>query len=225
MQFSRLSVDWDLFDANPYLDLDFSSRYDGGRRYVRMFIYLKGKGYPDVATRQLVKSLSDNLPSTIPIMALVDADPYGIDIALTYKYGSKSMKHQNEGLAARRVQWMGVSTADILEMGIDRDALLPITVHDQKKASSMLCSTEIQLTHSLRRELMHMLHTRRKAEIEVIASAPSRFDRDESSCVPGSNTKSVNPLAQYLVQKITKWLALFSSLEQCTQTKDIVDDS
>ena len=48
-------------------------------------------------------------------MILVDADPYGIDIALNYKYGSKSMRHQNEGLAARRVRWLGVSTADIFE--------------------------------------------------------------------------------------------------------------
>ncbi|KLO14594.1 DNA topoisomerase IV alpha subunit [Schizopora paradoxa] len=171
-------------------------------------LLITGKGYPDVATRQLVKALSDNLPSTIPIMALVDADPYGIDIALTYKYGSKSMKHQNEGLAARRVQWMGVSAADIFEMGIDRDAMLPITVHDHKKALSMLCSPDIPLTGSLRHELTQMLHTRRKAEIEVIASA-----RQSNSGGQASGSKPVNPLLRYLEQKISKWLALFSSLE------------
>ena len=48
----------------------------------------QGKGYPDIATRQFLRILSRTCPS-LPIHALVDADPYGLDIFLVYKYGSK----------------------------------------------------------------------------------------------------------------------------------------
>lgn len=48
-------------------------------------------------------------------MALVDADPYGLEIASVYKYGSTSMKHESESLAAERVEWIGVSVSDASE--------------------------------------------------------------------------------------------------------------
>ncbi|CAG8482956.1 13992_t:CDS:2 [Acaulospora colombiana] len=61
----------------------------------------QGKGYPDVATRQLVKALGDyrrsrvvNLygkrtESQIPILGFFDNDPYGVEILSVYKFGSQ----------------------------------------------------------------------------------------------------------------------------------------
>ena len=46
------------------------------------------------------------------LIALVDADAYGLDIVSVYKYGSASMRHENEGLAAQRLEWIGVSAAE-----------------------------------------------------------------------------------------------------------------
>ena len=50
----------------------------------------------------------------IRILALVDADAYGIDIVSVYKYGSASMYHENDSLAAERVEWIGVSASEAL---------------------------------------------------------------------------------------------------------------
>lgn len=50
------------------------------------FLLSQGKGYPDLATRQLVKMIWDKLK--IPIFILVDADPHGFDIMCTYRFGS-----------------------------------------------------------------------------------------------------------------------------------------
>ena len=44
---------------------------------------------------------------------LVDADPYGIDIASVYKFGSSALRHEQDGLAAQRVDWIGVSCHDL----------------------------------------------------------------------------------------------------------------
>jgi meiotic recombination protein SPO11 len=46
---------------------------------------ITAKGQPDVATRLFVKKLSD---LDIPILALVDADPYGLEIMSVYTTGS-----------------------------------------------------------------------------------------------------------------------------------------
>ncbi|EIN11364.1 DNA topoisomerase IV alpha subunit, partial [Punctularia strigosozonata HHB-11173 SS5] len=76
---------------------------------------LGGKGYPDVATRKLVNQLANDLPTNVPILALVDWDPHGIDILLTYKLGSISMLHEKDTLAASRVQWLGIYSSDVLK--------------------------------------------------------------------------------------------------------------
>jgi meiotic recombination protein SPO11 len=49
-------------------------------------LILQGKGQPDVATRLMVKRLSQ---LNIPIYALMDADPYGIEILTVYAHGSR----------------------------------------------------------------------------------------------------------------------------------------
>ncbi|KAH8119237.1 DNA topoisomerase IV alpha subunit [Phellopilus nigrolimitatus] len=176
-------------------------------------LLITGKGYPDLATRQLAKSFSDNMPETTRILALVDADAYGIDIVSVYKHGSVSMRHEREGLAAERVEWIGVSAAEALNFGVDRDTLIPITIHDQRKALSMLRSNA-NLPIPWKRELMQMLHTRRKAEIEILSSLPStqafgdtdKMDDDYNHSDGTHKVKISNPLVRYVIWKINKAL-------------------
>ncbi|KAM5533314.1 hypothetical protein V8D89_012988 [Ganoderma adspersum] len=179
-------------------------------------------GYPDVATRQLVKTLSDNLPARVPILALVDGDAYGIDILSVYKHGSTRMRHENDHLAADRLQWVGLWASELASLGIGKDALLPITKHDEKKASEIDFSYPCRARTLLKRanvpaqwrsELQHMLFSRRKAEIEVLGAAwvcPAGGvadlvatddhlrlpDRPQAGRGPGT------PLLRYLIRKI-----------------------
>ena len=46
-------------------------------------------------------------------MGIVDADPYGLDILSVYKYGSKSMQHENGKLAATRIKWLGLWASEV----------------------------------------------------------------------------------------------------------------
>lgn len=41
-------------------------------------------------------------------MALVDADAYGLDILSVYKYGSHSLRHENDRLASDNIRWIGL---------------------------------------------------------------------------------------------------------------------
>ncbi|KAI1099572.1 DNA topoisomerase IV, alpha subunit [Jackrogersella minutella] len=75
-------------------------------------ILITGKGYPDLVTRQFLHIIHSAFPR-IPIHALVDFDPSGIDIMLTYKRGSLSLSHE-ENITAPGISWLGPKSCDIL---------------------------------------------------------------------------------------------------------------
>jgi len=52
-----------------------------------LVLFTSGKGYPDYATRRLLTKLTNALD--IPAFLLVDADPHGLSIAATYRWGTK----------------------------------------------------------------------------------------------------------------------------------------
>ncbi|PSS37869.1 hypothetical protein PHLCEN_2v337 [Hermanssonia centrifuga] len=197
-------------------------------------VIITGKGYPDVATRQLVCTLSNNLSSTIPIIALVDADPYGIDILSVYKYGSTNMSHEQESLAAPRIRWGGVMSSELAghwqcfkDRTFQRNGgTFPHKTYPAQPLQSayrsfaLICDTE--RCDGDRKELQYMLHNRRKAEIEVLSSAPrksiKRNAREEED--DGAKSADEQPtcnvtkksriktqeciLVQYLLTKVTK---------------------
>lgn len=68
-------------------------------------ILITAKGYPDVNTRTLLKKMSTELRK--PMYILVDADPHGIEIMCTYKYGSLMKVHNSEHLAVPSIEWIG----------------------------------------------------------------------------------------------------------------------
>ncbi|KAE9411586.1 DNA topoisomerase IV, alpha subunit [Gymnopus androsaceus JB14] len=197
-------------------------------------LIITGKGYPDLATRHLVKTLSDFLPRTIPIVVLVDGDPYGLDILSVYKFGSTRLRHENEKLAAGRVKWMGLLSSELAGLGIDKDALIPISQHDEKKALSMLQRPPEIMPAKWRKELTHMLHNRRKAEIEILSSTRSSLQPSQSlsdsersysdsnrhstsrSPSPSGNYQSPHhsPLLEYLLLKLPQFI--FTAQMRCS---------
>ncbi|KAI1455196.1 DNA topoisomerase IV, alpha subunit [Annulohypoxylon moriforme] len=77
-----------------------------------MVIEKEGKGYPDLITRRFLHFLHSTLPQ-VPINALVDFDPSGIDIMLTYKRGSRGLSHE-DNITAPRLSWLGPKGCDII---------------------------------------------------------------------------------------------------------------
>ncbi|KZO93393.1 DNA topoisomerase IV, alpha subunit, partial [Calocera viscosa TUFC12733] len=126
-------------------------------------LLITGKGYPDLATRNLFKKLASDLPPWIPITVLVDADPYGLEILSQYIKCCGSV-------AGERVTWIGVFGTEWSHLGIDLNDLLLLKPQDNRKAMKML--RNLDLPNQWRLELQHMLFTQRKAEIECLASIP-----------------------------------------------------
>ncbi|KAI0396769.1 DNA topoisomerase IV, alpha subunit [Xylariaceae sp. FL0594] len=75
-------------------------------------ILITAKGYPDLATRQLLHAIATNFPM-LPVLALVDFNPHGMRIMLTYKNGSESLRHEAD-VTTDRLNWIGPKSSDVL---------------------------------------------------------------------------------------------------------------
>ncbi|KAL7343307.1 Spo11/DNA topoisomerase VI subunit A, partial [Rhodotorula toruloides] len=172
-------------------------------------VILTGKGYPDIATRDLLKLLSDSYPS-LPLFALVDSDPHGLDILSTYRFGSAALSHDSANLAVPRLEWLGVKGTEWDDLGVDRDELLPLSLHDRRKALAML--KREGLPDEWSRELQYMLHLGRKAEIQILASSssPPQLETDTQTQLSTSNSTpaSSSRLVNYMKTKLRIALAL-----------------
>ncbi|KAG1861609.1 Spo11/DNA topoisomerase VI subunit A [Suillus subalutaceus] len=142
-----------------------------------------------------INDLETTFRQHIPIVALVDGDAYGLDILSVYKYGSHSLRHENKKLAAKRIEWLGIWASEIADLEIDLDTLIPITLHDEKKALAVLSRpTDVVPTKWRQvKELTRMLHIRRKAEIEILSS---------------SSSHKSNSLIHYLAHKIRYFIEM-----------------
>ncbi|MCJ1404914.1 hypothetical protein MMC11_008140 [Xylographa trunciseda] len=138
-------------------------------------IIITGKGYPDILTRKLLRRLSEyhsanSIPP--PIFGLADFDPHGLQIILTYKYGSKALAHENAELVVPTLRWLGVKSKDLLqgEISTDQSGLMPLTSQDRKMAIRMLgrAAFSEEIEREWMKELQTMLMLDMKAEIQLL---------------------------------------------------------
>ncbi|PKC11361.1 DNA topoisomerase IV, alpha subunit [Rhizophagus irregularis] len=132
-------------------------------------ILITGKGYPDIATRQLVKNLSDlrRPDETYPflqILGFFDNDPYGIEILCVYKFGSLTMSFDNENLATPGIKWLGLHCSDWKK--ISKSSLIRISSADRKKAYHLLQRNYLQA--EWKKEICLILYMGYKAEIQSL---------------------------------------------------------
>ncbi|XP_014362709.2 meiotic recombination protein SPO11 isoform X1 [Papilio machaon] len=131
-------------------------------------IILTGKGYPDVCTRQLLCRLVNEL--RLKALALVDADPHGYEIFLTYKYGSLAQSHLSQSLACSSLQLLGARHGDVMTLA-EKEARLKLTALDKKKIVSLLKRPYLDTAvgFNIKKDLEEMLASGVKAEIEALS--------------------------------------------------------
>lgn len=142
-------------------------------------IVVTGKGYPDVATREVVRLLAETMRkdgTRLALFGLVDMDPHGVEIMATYRFGSVAMAWENHRLAVGRVEWLGVKSGDLVE-AVARssgdsqvEGVARLTVRDRKKAVGMLARAWMKVVPEWKSELQNMLFLNAKAEIEIVSA-------------------------------------------------------
>jgi meiotic recombination protein SPO11 len=139
-------------------------------RFYRKYpcIIITAKGQPDVATRLFLKRLRMEL--NIPILGLVDSDPYGLKILSVYMSGSKNMSYDSANLTTPDVKWLGVWPSDLDRYNIPEQCRLPLTDHDIKTGKELLEEEFIKKNPDWYRELELMVKRKEKAEIQALSS-------------------------------------------------------
>lgn len=136
-------------------------------------IIITAKGQPDVATRELLRRLK--LELRIPVLALVDADPYGLKILSVYMSGSKSMSYDSANLVTPNIRWLGVRPSDYARFNLPEQVLLDMSEHDMKTGRKLLEEDFVRQNPDWTRELHLMLKLKKKAEIQALSSHDLQF--------------------------------------------------
>ena len=139
-------------------------------------ITITGKGFPDLNTRLMIKKLWENLE--IPVLALVDADPHGIEIMCVYRFGSISQSYDAENLTISSMRWIGVLPSDLERLSIDNEVQIPLTEQDKKKISHLLDRPYVKAHPSIQQELLVMLNNGHKAEMQALCGISTGFLTD-----------------------------------------------
>jgi meiotic recombination protein SPO11 len=143
-------------------------------------VALTGKGEPDVATRLMLRRLVEaSEGGALPVLALVDADPHGLEILLTYRHGSRALAHEAAALACPDVRWLGLRPSDLDRYDVPASARLPFAKGDAKKARELLEHPAVKADARWIKEVQRMIDTETKAEIQALSAHGLRYLTEE----------------------------------------------
>ncbi|XP_057981957.1 DNA topoisomerase 6 subunit A [Malania oleifera] len=131
-------------------------------------IIVTAKGQPDVATRLFLRKMKVELK--LPVLALVDSDPYGLKILSVYGCGSKNMSYDSANLTTPDIKWLGIRPSDLDKYKIPEQCRLPMTEQDIKTGRDMLEEDFVKKNPGWVEELSLMVKTKQKAEIQALSS-------------------------------------------------------
>lgn len=131
-------------------------------------IIITAKGQPDVASRLFLRKLKTELK--IPVLALVDSDPYGLKILSVYMKGSMNMSYDSSNLTTPDIKWLGVRPSDLDRFNIPQQCRLPMTDEDMRTGKRLLEEDFVKANPEWVKELQIMVNTKVKAEIQALSS-------------------------------------------------------
>jgi len=141
------------------------------------FVLVTGKGYPCMATRALVSEIS-SFDHRIPVFALVDFDPYGLEIALQYRIGSTNLPDDSSRLACPRMIYLGLTFRDMDCYGSATSFTEPLTEADRTRLKGVKEKARLAGWTGLEASAGKMMDKGIKAEIEVISGQGNFFTRN-----------------------------------------------
>ncbi|KRX80038.1 Carboxypeptidase B [Trichinella sp. T6] len=115
---------------------------------LRSAILITAKGYPDFPTRLFLRKLYDYLK--LPMFALMDADPCGIEIFLTYKYGPMNVSYESGvNVLLPWMKWIGVYPSEISSLNLSDTQKLKLGIRERNLIYSLLNRFEASGDHFL----------------------------------------------------------------------------
>ncbi|KAK9872243.1 hypothetical protein WA026_017044 [Henosepilachna vigintioctopunctata] len=132
-------------------------------RLVKSFIMITGKGFPDLNTQIFLRKLW--MVMSLPIFILTDADPHGVNIMITYRFGSLANAHISDQLSVPKAKWLGIFPSEITKFDAEKQ---PLTDYEKCVIKNILKTPYMTDNPRIEAELKIMLELGYKAGIEGI---------------------------------------------------------
>jgi len=140
-------------------------------------ILTEGSGQPTRGVRRLLRRLNQELG--LPVICLLDCDPWGHYIYSVIKQGSISLAFESERLAIPDAKFLGIRSKDYKTCELSDDVKIELTDTDIKRAREILAYPWFAGDKAWQREIEGMLDNGFKMEVESLITKDISYVTEE----------------------------------------------
>ncbi|MBC7834423.1 MAG: DNA topoisomerase IV subunit A [Phycisphaerales bacterium] len=129
-------------------------------------ILTHGAGQPPRGCRRLLQRLNQELG--LPIICLLDCDPWGHYIYSVIKQGSISLAFESSRLAIPEAKFLGIRAKDYRELHLPEAARIDLSDNDIKRANEIAAYPWFEENRRWQSEIRQMLDNGFKMEVEAL---------------------------------------------------------
>lgn len=140
-------------------------------------ILTHGAGQPPRGCRRLLQRLNQELK--LPIICVLDCDPWGHYIYSVIKQGSISLAFESSRLAIPEAKFLGIRAKDYKECSLDDAVKIDLTDNDIKRAKEIAAYPWFEGHKGWQREIQALLNNGFKMEVESLITKDISYVTEE----------------------------------------------
>jgi DNA topoisomerase-6 subunit A len=129
-------------------------------------ILMHGAGQPPRGVRRLLQRFNQELK--LPIICLLDCDPWGHYIYSVIKQGSISLAFESQRLAIPQAKFLGIRAKDYVQCELTDAVKIALSDTDIKRAKEIAAYPWFETHRAWQKEIKHMLSNGFKMEVESL---------------------------------------------------------
>ena len=140
-------------------------------------ILTHGGGQPPRGVRRLLQRFSQE--AKLPIICLLDCDPWGHYIYSVIKQGSISLAFESERLAIPDAKFLGIRAKDYAECELSDDVQIELNDNDKKRAGEIAAYPWFKDHKPWQKEIARMISNGFKMEVESLITKDISYVTEE----------------------------------------------
>jgi DNA topoisomerase-6 subunit A len=140
-------------------------------------ILTHGGGQPPRGVRRLLQRFSRE--AKLPVVCLLDCDPWGHYIYSVIKQGSISLAFESERLAIPDARFLGIRAKDYTECDLSDDVQIELNDNDKKRAREIAAYPWFKDHKGWQKEIQRMLDNGFKMEVESLITKDISYVTEE----------------------------------------------
>jgi len=110
-------------------------------------VVVTGRGFPDLATRKLLRRVVDGLgrgtDAAVPVLGVCDFNPHGLMLMSAYACGSDASR-ESDAYACRTLRVVGLLADDVDRMALERRDVETFSAADRAAVASLVASPRVR---------------------------------------------------------------------------------